>query len=584
MSRLSASQAFARAQALHRGGRLAEAQGFYEQVLQADPRHGDALHLLGYLWFQKGDVARALGLIGRAVDLQPKNPGFRYNRGLILQQAGRLEDAAADFRQVAALQPGDLGAWESLGETLLGLGRWQAALDAYDRAVALKPGSAALHSNRGVALRALGRLEDALAAQDRALGLAPANAEGWSNRGNVLKDLGRLDEALQSFDRALALQPGAPAVLVNRANVLRESARLAEALAGYDQAIALAPAYAAAHHHRGVLLMDLQRPAEAVAAFDRALAMNPADAEAAAAKAMTLLLAGDFARGLPLYERRAQLAPAAAEGRLPWLEETPLEGKTVFVWAEQGLGDTLQFCRYAPLLAERGAQVVLQAQRSLLPLLRSLAGVDALIGPDEQQQQPFDLHVPLMSLPVALGTRFDSIPASTAYLVADHAKLAAWSRRLGPRTRPRIGLAWSGRPEHRNDRHRSLPLARLLGALPSGFDYVSLQQEVRPADQATLAAHPEIRHFGAELKDFADTAALASSMDAVVAVDTSLAHLAGALGKDTRLLLSRIGQDWRWLTERNDSPWYPTMRLYRQGEDCDWAGPLAEVARDLAAL
>jgi tetratricopeptide (TPR) repeat protein len=577
------SAAFARAQGLHQAGRLTEAQGLYEQVLQAEPRHADALHLLGYLWFQKGDAARAVGLIGRAVELRPTDPGFRYNRGLILQQARRLEEAAADFRQVVALQPSDLGAWANLGEILLGLGRPGEALQAYDRAVGLKPDSAELRSNRGVALRTLGRLDEALADQDRALAIAPAYAEGWSNRGNVLKDLGRLDEALQSFDRALAISPHLPSVLVNRANVLRELGRLAEALAGYDRALALAPGYAAAHHHRGVLLMDLQRVPEAVAAFDRALALNPGDTEAAAAKAMALLLAGDFDRGLPLYERRARLAPDAARTAPPWLGETPIAGKTVLVWAEQGLGDTVQFCRYVPLLAERGARVVLQAQSPLLPLLASLPGAPTVIAQDEPPPA-FDLHIPLLSLPLALGTRLDTIPAPAAYLAADPARISAWSQRLGPRERPRIGLVWSGRAEHRNDRHRSLPLARLLAALPEGLDYVSLQQEVRPADQATLAAHREVRHFGPELKDFADTAALVTLMDAVVSVDTSLAHLAGALGKDMRLLLSRVGQDWRWLTGRSDTPWYPTMRLYRQGEDGGWAAPLDAVARDLAGL
>jgi tetratricopeptide (TPR) repeat protein len=574
---------FNRAQALHQAGRLAEAQGLYEQVLQTEPRNAEALHLLGYLWFQKGDIARALGLIGRAVELQPRNPGFRYNRGLIHQQVGRLDDAAQDFRQVAALQPADLGAWESLGETLLALGRPEEALQAYDRALGINTAAAELHANRGVALRALGRLPEALVAQDHALALKPDDAEGWSNRGNVLNDMGRLQEALESFDRGLALNPRLPTVLVNRANVLRELGRLPEALAAYDQASVPGPAYASAHHHRGVVLMDLQRLPEAVADFDRALALQPGDVEAGRAKAMALLLAGDFARGLPLYEGRAKTPPEAVSDRLPWLGEQPIEGQTVLVWAEQGLGDTLQFCRYVPLLAERGARVVLQAQRPLLPLLKTLAGVDSLIAQDDAPPA-FNLHVPLMSLPLALGTRLGTIPAPAAYLAADPSRVEAWSQRLGPRTRPRIGLVSSGRAEHRNDRHRSLPLARLLDALPPDFDYISLQQEVRPSDQSTLTAHPEVRHFGPELKDFADTAALVSLMDVVVSVDTSLTHLAGALGNDTRLLLSRIGQDWRWLTGRSDTPWYPRTRLYRQGEDRDWAGPLEAVSRDLVNL
>jgi hypothetical protein len=196
----------------------------------------------------------------------------------------------------------------------------------------------------------------------------------------------------------------------------------------------------------------------------------------------------------------------------------------------------------------------------------------------------FDVHCPLMSLPGLFRTTPETIPAAASYLAADPAMSKVWSDRLAPRQRPRVGLAWSGRAAHRFDRHRSLPLAQLLAALPPGFDYVSLQREVRPADQATLAAHPEVRHFGAELNDFADTAGLVAQMDVVVSVDTSVAHLAGALGKDVRLLLSRLGQDWRWLTGRDDTPWYPTMRLYRQGEDQNWGGPLDASARDIEPL
>ena len=571
---------FARAQALHQAGRLEEARALYEQVLAAHPRHAEALHLLGYLWFQKGDPIRALDLIGRAIALQPANPGYRYNRALILKETGRLEDAAADFREVARLQPADVDAWCDLGEALLALGRPEEALAAWDRAVALRP-SPDLHANRGVALRQSGRLDEALAAQDRALALNSADAETWSNRGNVLKDLGRLEEALASIDRALSLNPRMSGALVNRANVLRDLARLADALAGYDQAIALEPAYPEAHHHRAVLMMDMQRPAEAIAGFDRALTLRRPYPEAEAARAMTLLLAGDFKRGWPAYERRLLFPPTAAQGCPPWLGDEPIAGKTVLVWAEQGLGDTLQFCRYAPLLAAQGARVVLQVQPPLLPLLRGLEGVEA-VGTDSAPP-PFDLHVPLMSLPLALGTRLDSLPLP-APLAPDPAKVAEWSDRLGPAQHKRVGLVWSGAPGHRNDRHRSLPLARLLAALPPEFDYVSLQKEVRPADQATLDAQPEVRHFGAELHDFADTAALVSLMNVVVTVDTSLAHLAGALAKDTRLLLARIGQDWRWMTGRDDSPWYPSMRLYLQGEDCGWEGPLAAVAEDLAVL
>ena len=438
--------------------------------------------------------------------------------------------------------------------------------------------------NRGVALRALGRLEEALAAQDRVLALDASAAESWSNRGNVLQDLGRLEEALTSYDRALALQPGRIDAWVNRGNALRGLRRLDDALASLDRAIALNPDDADGHYHRGLVLTDLRRLEEAEAALDRALGLQSDHPWAALSKAMIPLLRGDLARGWPLYEARRRTDPDGgprALRRPPWLGDTPLQGRTILVHAEQGLGDTIQFCRYAALLAERGARVILHVQEPLLGLLKGLQGVDVLLA-QGQTPPPFDLHCPLLSLPLALGATLETIPAQRAYLAPRPDKVQAWAAALGPRTRPRIGLAWSGRAEHNNDRSRSLALAELVAQLPPGADYVSLQQEVRPSDQAALAANPHIRFFGPRLTDFTQTAALVSLMDAVVSVDTSIAHLAGALGADTRLLLACIGQDWRWLLDRADSPWYPTMTLYRQGADCGWAEPLAAVWRDLA--
>ena len=572
-----------RARALHQGGRLDEARALYGQVLMADPDNAEALHLQGYLWFQSGDAGRALQLIGRAIELKPSNASYRYNRALILQQTGALEPAAADFQQVAALQPADLGAWEGLGETLLNLGRAEEALAAWDSALALRPGSAELNSNRGVALRVIGRLDEALAAQDKALAADPRYAEGWSNRGNVLKDLDRLDEAVESFDRALALHPQMVEAMVNRGNVLRELARLPEALTDYDRAIALSPNFPDAYHHRSVLMLDMQRPAQAIAGFDRAATLRQPYPEAEAALAMALLYGGDLEQGFKLYEDRLLFPPAATQDRPRWTGQAPIAGQTLLVWAEQGLGDTIQFCRYAPLLAAQGARVVLQVQTPLVPLLRGMPGAEAVIGPN-LTPPPFDQHIPLLSLPLALGTRLDTIPAPTAYLQPDPDRVKVWSERLGPATRRRIGLVWSGAAGHRNDRHRSTTLARLLAALPEEFEYVSLQQEIRDHDQATLDAHPDVRSFTRDLNDFTDTAALISLMDAVVGVDTSIAHLAGALGKDVRVLLARIGQDWRWMAEGEETPWYPSMRLYRQGEDNDWAGPLGAVGADLAKL
>lgn len=507
---------FNQASGLHQAGRLDEARRLYGQVLQANPRHADALHLLGYLHFQTGDPAAALDLIGKAVALQPRNPGYLYNRALILQQTGRLPEAADAFAQVTAVQPTD--------------------------------------------------------------------AEAWFDRGKVLRDLRRPAEALQCFDKVTALDPRSAAAFDHRGHVLRDLGRLEEALASHDRAVTLEPNHPFGHYHRALALQDLHRHGEALAAFDRAMTLRPGDGEMASAKAMLLLATGDFERGLPLYERRPERMAMQEHlrnmGLKPWLGQTPAAGRTILLHADQGFGDTIQFSRYAAVLAAQGARVLMYVQDALLPLLESLDGVAAWVRPS-QPMPAFDLHTPLLSLPLALRTTPQAIPAQAAYLKADPARLQAWTERLGPKIWPRLGIVWSGRAEHNNDRQRSLRLKDLLARLPDGFEIVSLQQEARPEDQAALNG---VRHFGEALKDFSDTAALVSLMDAVLTIDSSVAHLSGALGKDTRLLLPRIGQDWRWGIEGATTPWYPSMTLYRQGPDCAWAGPLGAAAKDLAAL
>ena len=313
--------------------------------------------------------------------------------------------------------------------------------------------------------------------------------------------------------------------------------------------------------------------------------MRPGDARPHWNKALALLLAGDYAPGWALYEYRWKNDETKHHRRdfahPLWLGDTPLAGKTILLHAEQGLGDTIQFCRYAKHVAELGARVILQVQPSLLPLLGSVEGVAQLVGEGKALPE-FDLHCPLLSLPHALRASVDCIPSHVSYLTADAVRVGQWQQRLGPRQRPRVGLAWSGAAGHDNDRNRSIALAELLRHLPAGVDYISLQKDLRPADAAVIAGSA-LRHFGDDLRDFADTAALCELMDVVISVDTSVAHLAGALGRPTWVLLPHA-PDWRWLLGTDRSPWYPTARLYRQGADGAWAGVLDRLAVDVAAL
>jgi tetratricopeptide (TPR) repeat protein len=480
------------------------------------------------------------------------------------------------FDRLLALQPRSVDAWYNRGVALLALQRWPEALQGYDRAVALKPTHADAWVNRGMVLQKLHRQEEALASFNTALLLKPRHVEALNNRGIVLQELNRHVEALASFNQAIALRPENADALNNRGNTLDALDRPQEGLADIERALALRPDFAMAWNNRGVVLRNLNRLEDALRSTDRALALQPEYPDAHWNRSLVLLMQGDLRQGWPEYEWRLRV-PALGYMSRPfvqprWRGAEDLSGKTILVYAEQGLGDTLQFCRYASLLAERGARVVLEVQRPLRTLLAGLAGVEVLLCPGDEPPA-FDFHSPLLSLPLAFATDIDSIPAPRRYLAADPARLPGWKSQLDAQSRGattrRIGLVWAGNPALTQDRHRSVPLQSLLSLAASGLQFCSLQKELRPGDRELLDAHPEILHFGDQLHDFADTAALIENLDLVISVDTALAHLAGALGKPV-WILQRFSPDFRWLLGREDSVWYPSARLFRQAQRGGW--------------
>ncbi len=427
--------------------------------------------------------------------------------------------------------------------------------------------------------------ERAIPLYDRAIALDPSRAEPYYKRANALKDLGRLDAALASYDQAIERKPGYAHAYCNRGFVQHSLGLLAQALSSYDQAIALEPTDAFAHYNRALLLQDCCRWQEALASYDQAIGINPEFADAQYNRSLTLLFLGRFAAGWRGFEWRWENAQRLAIGERRdfeqplWLGEESIAGKRLLLYSEGGFGDTLQFCRYATSCAAQGATVLLQAQRPLLGLLATLEGVSQLI-PAGSALPAFDYHCPLMSLPLAFKTTVDTVPAPPRYLRSDKAKLAHWRTLLGARTRPRIGLVWSGNANNPIDRRRTIRLADWIEHLPREYQYVCLQKDVRPEDAASLAANPWISSFDSELHDFSDTAALCECLDLVISVDTSPAHLSGALGQRTWLLLA-FTPDWRWILDRNDTPWYPSVKLYRQTAVGDWAEVFARVATDL---
>jgi Tfp pilus assembly protein PilF len=436
-----------------------------------------------------------------------------------------------------------------------------------------------------VALHKAGRLAEAEAAYQRILAGDPAHAEALIFLGVIANQRGRHHDALRLIDRALEANPRSAIALVNRGVVLLALQRPEEALESFDHALEIRPDYAEAVAKRGNALRSLRRPREALLCYEKARTLRPDYDEARWSESMCRLLMGDFENGWRQYEWRWKQRDYQRDRRefsQPlWLGEQEVAGRTILLHAEQGFGDTIQFCRYATLLATRGARVILEVQPPLKSLLARLSGPAVVLGAGEALPD-FDLHCPLMSLPLACGTTLETVPAAECYLTADRERVAVWSARLGSTARPRVGLVWSGNRAHGNDYARSIALAELLERLDgSGAAFVSLQKDVRPHDRATLAVRPDVLHCGDELRDFDDTAALIESMDLVISVDTSVAHLAGALGKPVWVLLP-YAPDWRWLLEREDSPWYPTARLFRQARSGDWDGVLSAVTGALA--
>lgn len=473
------------------------------------------------------------------------------------------------------------------------------ALACLQRAVEVAPSDAIAHCKRGQLLGALRRWDESLAYFDRGLSLQPGLAPAHLDCGNILQEKGLLEEALASYNRALALQSRYAPALCNRGTVLHRLHRLDESIASYDAALALEPGLEVARFNRSTTLADAGRYAEALEGFERTLALFPNLAVAHWNEALCRLRLGDFARGLPKFEWRWRYADRCLRARdYPqpiWLGQNELTGLTILLYAEQGLGDTIQFSRYVHLLVQRGARVVLEAPRPLAfflkTLFRDLPGTHAVVTEGDTLPE-FDCHTPLMSLPLALGTTVQTIPAPVPYLHVDAIRNATWAQRLGARpmrvsdprmSRLRVGLAWSGNERHPCDYNRSLTL-RQLRILTNLVDveFIALQNKVRDGDAEELARQ-EIRYFGTELHDFGDSAALAANLDLVISVDSAPAHLAGAIGLPVWNLLP-CAPDWRWLLERNDSPWYPSARLFRQSTLRDWDNVLAQVRNHLEAF
>jgi tetratricopeptide (TPR) repeat protein len=580
--------------ALEAVGREREALECFERAVALDPNLVPAHHNRAMLLARRGEHLRALQSFDRAVALQPHHAALLANRGNTLRELGRLPEAEQAYSLALAIEPNDPVTLQNRALVRYLLSQYVESLRDYDALAARGKESAGALLGRGATLVALHRYGEALPPLERATKLLPGDADAHIQRGVALLNTERNSEAVESFDRALAIRPNVPEALNNRGIALTLMGQLTHALDDFVRSAALVGATAENLTNTGIVLKLLGRYREAAAAFGRALTCKPDDPSARFALAFLHLTLGEFAAGWPLYEARFEVRalgnPARHFTAPRWNGSEPLEGKSLLVHAEQGLGDVIQFCRYLPLLAAQGVLVVFEVMPSLKPLLRTLPGAIRLVSRGEPLP-PVDYYCPLLSLPLALNTRLDTIPAQVPYLTAEPERVSHWTARLRALPGLRVGIAWQGNPDVEKliwARGRSIPLALLepLAQLP-GVSLVSLQRGPGLQQLRNVPFAGRIVDLSAELDRgqdaFLDTAAVMAGLDLVISSDTSVAHLAGALGRPAWVVLA-ASSEWRWGLEHSHSPWYPTMRLFRQTADRDWAVVVAAIMEALKVL
>lgn len=564
----------------YQASRLAAAEGAYRDVLALAPDHANTQYNLAVVLKAQGKLDEAIAQYERTLIVKPDSAKAHNNLGIILAGRGRLDEAAAHYEKALAINPDYANAHYNLANILKDRNRLDEAAAHLGRAVAIQPGDAEAHNNLGIVLQELGRPGEAAAHYERAIALRADYAEARNNLGTALKDLGRPDEATACYEKALALKPDYADAHYNLGHILSEQDKIDEAVPRYELAVAIDPGHAKAHNNLGFVLQQQGRLDEAAVRYQRAQTLEPDYADAHWNESLLRLLRGDFPMGWQKYEwrwRRKETPPRVfAE---PLWKGGDLAGQTILLHAEQGFGDAMQFIRYAPLVKKRAARLVVECQPELLRLFAGVSGMDQLVARGGVLP-PFDCHAPLLSLPGLLGTSLETIPTDGPYLRAEPDLVQAWREKLARRSGLNVGLVWRGNPNHSNDRKRSIAVEAMAALCAvADVNWVSLQADPRP-DEMEFLSRTGIEDSARSLGDWADTAALVSALDLVMTVDTGVAHLAGALGKPVWVLLP-FAPDWRWLLDRDDSPWYPSLRLYRQHNPGDWSPVLSRVTQEL---
>jgi tetratricopeptide (TPR) repeat protein len=564
-------------------GLTAEADTCCRQALAINPLHVDSLRLMGELCLQSGQLDQAIEWVASAVRIDPKAEHVSA-LGMVLHRSGKLDDALKAYDKAISLQPENAELWKNLATVLVDLNRPDQAFLGLQHALKLRPHYVEAANLCGLLLFRSARHSEALDHFNLSLEIEPLQADALHLRALVHMNLGRLAEAEADNRQSLQLNPADADTHNNLGTLLQKLGRYEESIGCYDRAIALRPTFMLALKGKASSLVELRRVDEASACYARFLALDPENADAQWNLALLQMLVGDFRAGWVGREARWQTG-MMRDPKLPqpvWLGDSSIEGTTILLYGDEGIGDTLHFARYIPMVADLGARTIVAVADPICSLLSRLDGVAQCI-PKTSVLPAFDTHCPISSLPLAFKTTLETIPSAVPYLPApDHARVKQWEQRLGSHTRFRVGLVWSGNPGHANDHNRSMPLRDLTKILDLDATFVSLQKELRDGDREVLAG-TAIVDLTEHLGDFEETSALASCLDLIISVDTSVAHLAGALGCQVWILLP-FTPDYRWMFDREDSPWYPTARLFRQTQARDWPSVVDRLRLELGAM
>ncbi len=579
------SESLRRGMALHQAGNLDAAAAVYQDILDIVPACADALHLMGLIDHQRGSHEEAITKISQAIKIDPKVALYHTNLGRVLRAFGQDGEAVTAYREALVLAPDQADVHSDLAAALVALGDYAAARTRAHRALELDPSMAEAHLNLGLAYQGMDG-PDAAGAEDalRAAISHDANLAGaWLGLGILMQAQGDTVAAADNYRRALDLDGGLVEAHVNLGNLARQGCEFQTAVACYRRAIHLVPDSATAHGNLGVALQETGQTEAALAAYDAALVRDAEDAEVHRNRAMLLLQIGRFAEGWSEFEWRWKTARFAGLKRAnssPRWDGRSAPRMTVLVTAEQGYGDTVQFARYLPLVRQRVGRLIVECPSPLVDLLETAEGVDLVVA-SGTPLPPHDAQIPLMSLPGVFTTDLDTIPSDVPYLTVPAAAVERWRGDEDAEPLPRIGIAWKGSPDHPRDRVRSPGLEPFLPLFDlSEARFISLQRDGGRDDIERLGLGSRLDDPASAFVDFADAAAVIAELDHVIACDTAMAHLAGALGKPVSILLPHVAE-WRWLEDRDDSPWYPTARLFRQSALGDWAGAVAALTAEL---